>query len=90
MRAADSSRAHHQPAGLGLRYRQAAGQQVVQPGRVQYAGGGHGVGRGTEVRAGHARRGGHAQGRRRGDRVQGSGDENAVSRRQQEVNARSR
>lgn len=84
VRAADRPRAHHQPAGLGLRHRQAAGLAAVQPERVQLAGGGHGVGRGAEVRAGHARRGRDAQGRRRGHRVQGGRDEDAVSS-QQEV-----
>lgn len=52
MRADDSSRAHHQPAGHELRHGEAFGQQVVQPGRVRRPGLGHGVGRGPEVRAG--------------------------------------
>lgn len=80
VRADDSPRAHHQPAGHELRHREAAGQQVVQPKRLRHAGrGGHGVGRGPKVRTGRGQRQRHHQSRRRGDRLQRRRDENAVS-----------
>jgi len=79
VRAENCPWAHHKPTGHGLRHRQATQQQTVQSERLQFAGSGHGVRRGPEIRTGHHRGGRHAQSRRRGDGVQRGGNEDAVS-----------
>jgi len=88
VRAENCPRAHHKPAGHGLRHRQATQQQTVQSKRLQFAGSGHGVRRGSEIRTGYHRGRRHAQSWRRGDGVQRGGNEDEVSR-QQEVSDKS-
>jgi len=84
VRAENCPRTHHKSARHGLRHRQATQQQAVQSECLQFAGSGHGVRRGPEIRTGYHRGGRHAQSWRRGDGVQRGGNEDAVSR-QQEV-----